>query len=104
MKFFRIDDESLEPLPGGLRATYSTVQFEGHTHVMIVDLERKGDSGKRRLGVDVLLTVASGSGQVRSGPSVAEVRAGDVIKIDADEEHAIWTSDESMRVILQSLE
>ena len=104
MKLFRIDEKAFEPLPGGAGATYLTVDFEGDTYVMVVDLERRGETGKRQLGVNVLLAVVSGSGQVRSGPSVAEVRAGDVILIDADEEHTIWTSGEPMRVILQSLE
>jgi len=104
MKFFRIDQDALEPLPGGVHAAYQSVEFEDRLQVMVVDLERKGDTGKRRLDDDVLLIVIHGSGQVRSGVSVAEVRAGDVILIEAGEEHTIWTSDDSMRIILQSLE
>ena len=104
MKFFRIDEDALEPLPDGVRASYLSAEFEDRLQVMVVDLDRKGDTGKRRLDNDVLLIVIHGAGQVRSGVSVAEVRAGDVILIEAGEEHTIWTSDDSMRIVLQSLE
>lgn len=103
MEFFRWDDELAQPLEGGLRATYLPVRIDDRNRATVIDLGRNGDTRRRQVEVNVLVTVISGSGELRCGPNVTEIRAGDVIFIEAGNDHAMWTSDSPMRLIVQAL-
>ena len=103
MEFFRWDDDLAQPLEGSLRVTYLPVRIDDRNRATVINLGPNGDTRRRQVEVNVLLTVVSGSGELRCGPNVSEIRAGDVIFIEAGDDHAIWTSDSPMRIIVQAL-
>lgn len=103
MEFIRYDEEQAQPLVDGENATFVPLRYGVHTTAMIVNLGRRGDTGKRESPQDILLTVVSGEGKVRSGGSIAEIRAGDILLLPAGILHHIWTHDSTLRIVLLSI-
>ena len=103
MEFVRYDPSQSEPLAGGSNAYFVPLRYGEHTTAMIVDLGRRGDTGKREAPNDLLMTVVEGEGKVRSGGTIAELRSGDIILLPGGILHHIWTHDSTMRVVLLSV-
>ena len=104
MEIFGFREEEAQPLSGAINASYIPIRIGGRMAATLVRIDRKGDTGRRLVEVDLLVAVVEGSGQVRSGPHVADVSAGDLIVIKANDEHTIWTSSEHMLVTIQRIE
>ncbi|MGF1504649.1 MAG: hypothetical protein GYB64_00415 [Chloroflexi bacterium] len=100
MDLFRYDAEQAQTLPDSANTTYIPVRQNGRMTAMILKLDRKGDTGKREVPADTLLTVVSGEGNVRSGGSVAELQAGDIVTLTGSIPYQIWTSSELVVVLM----
>nr|MBN1229668.1 hypothetical protein [Anaerolineae bacterium] len=100
MQFYRFNPEEALPLENGTRATYIPIRHDGRMVAMQIQLDRRGDTGKREFNLDLMLSVVEGEGFVRSGGSVAEIRAGDVCILPDGLLHNIWTTDSMMRVVI----
>ncbi len=103
MEFIRFDESQAQPLQDGENATFVALRYSEHTNAMIVDLGRKGDTGKRESPQDILMTVVSGEGKVRSGGGIAEIKSGDMLLLPGGILHHIWTHDSTLRIVLLSL-
>ena len=70
---------------------------------MLLNLDRKGDTGKREVGNDIMLVVVSGEGRMRSGGEIADLKEGDICLLPGTIMHHIWTADSKMQCILMGL-
>ena len=100
MELVRFDAASAVPLEGGANAVYHPVQQGNRLIGMVVHLDRKGDTGKREVGNDVMLVVLSGEGRIRSGGEIADLRPGDVCLLPGGIKHQIWTADSRMQAVM----
>ena len=103
MELIRFDQGNTTPLDGGANVTFIPIHHGDRMTAMMLQLDRKGDTGKREVPSDVLLVVVSGAGSVRSGGTIAEVKAGDVLLLPGGLLHHVWTSDSTMQAILVTL-
>lgn len=103
MEFVRFDASKAAPLEGGTNATYLPVSKGEKLVGMIVHLDRKGDTGKREVGNDVLLTVVNGEARIRSGGEIADLRIGDVCILPGGILHQIWTADSTLQAIMLTM-
>jgi mannose-6-phosphate isomerase-like protein (cupin superfamily) len=103
MELIRFDPAQAAPLPGGANATYVPVRSGERMTAMILQLDRKGDTGKREVGTDVVLTVVSGEGRLRSGGEIADLKPGDVCVLPGGILHHIWTADSRLQVVMIAL-
>lgn len=103
MELIRFDPASAVPLEGGANAVYHPVQKGNRLIGMVVQLERKGDTGKREVGNDVMLIVLSGEGRIRSGGEIADLRPGDVCVLPGGIRHQLWTADSRMQVVMVTI-
>ena len=100
MDLFRYDPKEAQPLPDGAKAFYTAVRPENRTIAMILVIDQRGDTGKRSIGRNTVLTVIAGEGHIRAGGSVADLRPGDVVTIPAGREHQIWTTKSALQVVI----
>ncbi len=100
MEFVRFDPVQASPLPGGANAVFMPVKKDDRLLGMIIQLDKKGDTGKREVGNDVVLTVISGEARMRSGGEIADLRAGDVCVLPGGILHQIWTADSRVLVVM----
>lgn len=103
MEFIRFDQSQAQPLADGQNASFVPLRYGEHTTAMVVDLGPKGDTGKRESPLDILMTVVSGEGKVRSGGSIAEIKSGDILLLPGGILHHIWTHDSNLRIVLLSI-
>ena len=103
MELIRFEPGKATPLDDGANATFIPIRRGDRMTAMMLQLDRRGDTGKREVPADMLLVVVSGEGNVRSGGTVAEVRAGDVLLLPGGLMHHLWTSDSTMQAILLTL-
>jgi mannose-6-phosphate isomerase-like protein (cupin superfamily) len=103
MDFVRYDPATAQPLPGGTNATYAPVRKNDKLAAMVVNLDRRGDTGKREMPVDTILIAVSGEGRCRSGGAIADLKAGDIAILTGGMIHQIWTADSTLRVVLMDL-
>ena len=100
MELVRFDAAAAVPLEGGANAIYHPVQQGNRLIGMVIQLDRKGDTGKREVGNDVMLVVLSGEGRIRSGSEIADLRPGDVCVLPGGIRHQLWTADSKMQVVM----
>jgi quercetin dioxygenase-like cupin family protein len=100
MELVRYDAANTAPLDGGSNAVYLPIQKGERLIGMMVQLERKGDTGKREVGNDVILVVLSGEGRLRSGGEIADLRPGDVCVLPGGLLHQIWTADSRLQAVM----
>ena len=101
MEFIRYNPALAEPLPGSKGVNYIAVRAGGRMAAMLLRFDARGDTGKRAVGTDIILSVVSGSGTVRSGSTVADVKVGDVLILPGGGlQHHIWTNADRFEVIL----
>ena len=100
MEFVRYDAGKAAKLEGGTNAMYVPVSKGDKLLGMIVHLDRKGDTGKREVGNDVLLTVIAGEARIRSGGEIADLRPGDVCVLPGGMLHQIWTADSTLEAVM----
>lgn len=103
MELIRFDPGQAVPLDGGSNVNFIPIRHGDRMTAMMLQLDRKGDTGKREVSADVLLVVISGEGRVRSGGAIADVQAGDVLLLPGGMLHHLWTSDSQMQAILLTL-
>ena len=105
MRLIRYEPSEAQALPGGVNAFFVPVRTGNENRMtgMMLILDRKGDTGKREVPADALMTVVSGTGSVRSGGSVAELRPGDVVLLPGGISHQIWTSEGPFQAVLVTL-
>lgn len=103
MEFVRFDANKAAALPGGVNAVYMPVQKGQKMVGMIIQLEKKGDTGKREVPLDVLLAVVSGEGRIRSGGEIADLKSGDVAVLPGGILHEIWTADSRIQIIMMEM-
>ena len=100
MDLVRFDTANAAPLEGGANAVFLPVQKGDRLIGMVVHLDRKGDTGKREVGNDVMLVVLSGEGRIRSGGEIADLRPGDVCVLPGGIRHQLWTADSKLEVVM----
>lgn len=100
MELVRFDPANAVPLEGGANAIYVPVQKNNRQIGMVIQLERKGDTGKREVASDLMLVVLSGEGRLRSGGEIADLRPGDVCILPGGIKHQLWTADSRMQVVM----
>src|SRR5574341_863408 len=99
-------EEALKRKMGiGIRVNLLTLIFipvmeDDRLVAMMLRLDPKGDTGKRQVAMNVMLVVTVGEGNVRSGGTIAEVHAGDVVVLPGGLMHHIWTGPTGMDCIL----
>ncbi len=103
MDFIRYDPAQAVPLEGGYNAFYVPVRRGDRLTAMVLMLGRKGDTGKREVGADVMLVVIAGEGRLRSGGEIADLRPGDVAVLPGGLMHHIWTQDSQLQAVLLTL-
>lgn len=103
MELIRFDPGAALPLENGTNATYVPVMSGDRLVAMLLRLDRRGDTGKREVGSDVMMVVISGEGKVRSGGTIADVQAGDVLILPGGLLHHIWTADSRLEAVLLSM-
>jgi len=103
MEFVRFDAAKATALPGGANAVFMPVQKGDKMVGMIVQLEKKGDTGKREVPLDVLLTVTSGEARIRSGGEIADLKTGDVAVLPGGILHEIWTADSRIQLVMMEI-
>ena len=103
MELIRFDPAKAAPLPGGANTTYVPVRSGERMTAMILQLDKKGDTGKREVGTDVVLTVISGEGRLRSGGEIADLHPGDVCVLPGGLLHHIWTADSRLQAVMITL-
>ncbi len=103
MEFVRFDPAKASPLPGGANAVFTPVQKDDRMVGMIVQLDKRGDTGKREVRNDVLLTVVSGEARMRSGGEIADLKAGDVAVLPGGILHQIWTADSRIQLVMMEI-
>ena len=103
MELVRFDPANAVPLEGGANAIYVPVQMNNRLVGMVIQLERKGDTGKREVANDVMLVVLSGEGRLRSGGEIADLRTGDVCILPGGIKHQIWTADSRIQAVMMPL-
>jgi len=100
MEFVRFDAAKATALPGGANAVFMPAQRGDTMVAMIVQLDKKGDTGKREVPSDVLITVISGEGRIRSGGEIADLKTGDVAILPGGMLHEIWTADSRIQLVM----
>lgn len=100
MDLIRFDASAAKPLEGGKGASFIPVMEDDRLVAMMLRLDPKGDTGKRQVAMNVMLVVTVGEGNVRSGGTIAEVHAGDVVVLPGGLMHHIWTGPTGMDCIL----
>ncbi len=100
MELIRFDPQDAIPLEGGTNATYVPIKSGERLAAMVLQLDRKGDTGKRTVAADVMLIAISGEGRMRSGGQIADLRAGDIALLPGGIMHHIWTADSTLQAIL----
>ena len=100
MELVRFDPAAATPLEGGANAIYQPVKKGDRLIGMVIQLDRKGDTGKREVGSDVMLLVQSGEGRIRSGSEIADLRPGDVCVLPGGIRHQIWTADSKIQIVM----
>jgi quercetin dioxygenase-like cupin family protein len=103
MEFVRFEASHAQALPGGVNATFVPVNKGERLVGMIVNLERKGDTGKRDVGNDVILTVIAGEARMRSGGEIADLKPGDVCVLPGGILHQIWTADSRVQIVMTEM-
>jgi mannose-6-phosphate isomerase-like protein (cupin superfamily) len=103
MEFVRFDSSKAAALPGGANAMYVPVQQGDKLVAMVIQLDRKGDTGKREVGVDTLLTVIEGEARLRSGGEIVDLKTGDVVVLPGGILHQVWTSDSRIQLVMLEL-
>ncbi|NDJ54319.1 MAG: cupin domain-containing protein [Chloroflexi bacterium] len=103
MELTRFEQDELQPLEGGANAFYIPVRSGNRTAAMMIFLDKRGDTGKREIPQETMLTVIEGEATVRAGGDVADVKPGDVLIIPAQRQHQIWTVNSQLKAILQSI-
>ncbi|MBN1429341.1 MAG: cupin domain-containing protein [Anaerolineae bacterium] len=103
MELIRFDSAKAAPLPGGANATYVPIHSGDRMTAMILQLDKKGDTGKREVGTDIVLTVISGEGRLRSGGEIADLQPGDVCVLPGGILHHIWTTDSRLQAVMITL-
>ncbi len=100
MELVRFDPANGVPLEGGANAIYVPVQKNNRLVGMVIQLDRKGDTGKREVPSDVMLVVLSGEARLRSGSEIADLRPGDVCILPGGIKHQIWTADSRLQAVM----
>jgi quercetin dioxygenase-like cupin family protein len=100
MDLFRYSSAEAQPLPGGANAFYTAVRRNNRTIAMMLVIDKRGDTGKRAIRSDTVITVIAGEGNIRAGGSVAELRPGDVVTMPGGREHQIWTSTSGLHLVI----
>ncbi len=103
MEFIRFDPSQAQPLEGGVNAMFVPVRRGDRLAAMILTLGKKGDTGKREVGADIMLVTIAGEGRLRSGGEIADLRPGDVALLPGGLLHHIWTQDSQLQVVLLTL-
>lgn len=103
MELVRFDPGKAAPLPGGANATYVPVRSGERMTAMLLQLDRKGDTGKREVGTDVVLVVISGEARLRSGGEIVDLKPGDVCVLPGGLLHHIWTADSRLEAVMVAL-
>jgi quercetin dioxygenase-like cupin family protein len=100
MDLARYDPASAQPFEGGSRAlSSSAVETAGMT-LRILQLEGRGETGRRQAPYPVALVVVAGEGQLRVGGEIAEVRAGDAVVVPPNTTYWAWTTGGPMTLAL----
>lgn len=100
MELIRFDPAHTSPLEGGTNAAYIPVKKDNRMIGMVLQLEKKGDTGKRSVSSDVMLVVLSGEGRLRSGGEIADLRPGDVCVLPGGILHQMWTADSRLQAVM----
>lgn len=103
MELFRYDPEKAQPLPDSVGTYFVPVKTGDRMTAMLLVLDKKGDTGKRELPNDVLISVIAGEGHLRAGNHYADVQPGDVYIIPAGSRHQIWTAKSQLQVVMLTL-
>jgi len=103
VELFRFDPGSAVPLEGGANAMFVPIRRGDRMTAMLLQLDRRGDTGKREVPADVMLVTLSGEGRIRSGGHIADLKPGDVCLLPGGIMHQIWTSDSQLQVVLVTL-
>jgi mannose-6-phosphate isomerase-like protein (cupin superfamily) len=103
MEFVRFDASKATALPGGANAMYVPVQQGDKLVAMVINLDRKGDTGKREVGNDVLLTVIAGEARLRCGGEIVDLKVGDVAVLPGGTMHQIWTIDTTLQAVMLTM-
>lgn len=103
MDFFRYEPSQALPLDGGVNAYFVPVRRGDRLTAMLLLLDKKGDTGKREVGADVMLLVIAGEGRLRSGGEVADLKPGDVAILPGGLQNHIWTQDTQLQAVLVTL-
>jgi mannose-6-phosphate isomerase-like protein (cupin superfamily) len=103
MQLIRYDPGAAAPLEGGANVMYVPIRSGDRMTAMLLQLDRKGDTGKREVAADVMMVVISGEGKVRSGSEIADVQTGDVLVLPGGLMHHIWTADSRLQAVLATM-
>lgn len=100
MEHYQFESEQAQPLPGGSGVAYIPINHGDRLAAMQLAFDKRGETGMREVGVDLLLVVVSGEGNVRSGVQAADLHPGDSVILPEGVPHNIWTSSGPMRAVL----
>ncbi len=100
MNLARFDPAEAQPFEGGERALSSAPIEGAGVTLRVLQLEQRGETGRRQAPYPVALVVVAGEGQLRVGGEIAEVKAGDAIAVPANTTYWAWTTSGPMTVAL----
>jgi quercetin dioxygenase-like cupin family protein len=103
MELIRYDPEKAQPLPDSVGTFFVPVKSGERMTAMLLVLDKKGDTGKRELPNDVMISVVAGEGHLRAGNEYADVQPGDVFIVPAGSRHQLWTAKSQLQVIMVTL-
>lgn len=103
MEFVRFQADQAQPLEGATNVHFVPLRSGPRLVAMVLHFDRKGDTGKREVAPDVLISVIAGEGRVRSGGSIADLKAGDVALLPGGILYQIWTADSQMQMVMMTV-
>ena len=100
MNLARFDPARATPFEGGDRAQSSSGVENNGAAARILQLERRGETGRREAPYPVVVVIVAGEGQVRVGGEIADVAAGDAVVVPPNTMYRVWTTSGPMTVAL----
>lgn len=103
MNLARFDPDRAQPLEGGKKATASPALEGAGVAMRVIELGKRGETGRRESPHPVILVVVSGEGQVRVSGEIADIKPGDTIAVPSNVMYWAWTTGDSMTLALIEL-
>lgn len=100
MDLARFDPSQAQPFEGGDRALSSPAVEGTGTTLRILQLDQRGETGRREAPYPVALVIVNGEGQLRVGGQIAEVKAGDAVAVPPNMTYWAWTTSSPMTLAL----